>query len=240
MKTFVALSSVVASLAIVSAASAGLVLTQSDSASPAVYANGGGAGFGGRLGGGSISMDVVGSNLVIGFVTNGGGGSDLVSLLLDTRAGGFADSQMQDTQDGGRLVVSAFAVNVNDTFPTGMNNGLPDFGIAHGGFGTVAFELNQGNTPNHLPFVAFLGGTSVSIPLATLGNPTIIDFFAGLTSETGFNSNETLPSDSAVNGGGNGGFDIATTYSNYNRFVIPEPSTLVALAGVAVTMLRRK
>ena len=45
-----------------------LLLEQLDGAVPRVYANGGGGGFGGTLGNGSITMDRVGGNLDISFI----------------------------------------------------------------------------------------------------------------------------------------------------------------------------
>ena len=154
-----------------------LVLSQSDGAVPAVYANGGGGGFGGTLGNGSIYMDVIGTNILIGF-TPGGALNDIVALYLDTRAGGFLDAQMSDTADGGRTAISELTLTQNDVFPAGV---VPDFGIAFGGFGAALFELNGGS----LNFLQSAGVVQLTIPLATLSNPTQIDFFAGYTSGGG-------------------------------------------------------
>src|SRR5262245_16464548 len=94
----------VAFSALIAAQSSGaLVLTQFDGATPKNYSNGGGGGFGGTLGAGTISMDVVGSNLNIAF-TPGNSLNDIVGLYLDTRAGGFVDADMRDHADGGRTV----------------------------------------------------------------------------------------------------------------------------------------
>src|SRR6188472_1782960 len=108
-----------------SPAYAALVLQQGDGAVPAVYANGGGGGFGGTLGNGSISMDVVGANLNIAF-SPGNALNDIVALYLDTRSGGFVDADMRDHADGGRTAISELTLTQNDTFPAHV---LPDFGV---------------------------------------------------------------------------------------------------------------
>ena len=208
---------------------AGLVLSQNDSASAAIYQNGGGNGFGGTLGGGAITMDVQGTNLVVGFVP-GNNLNDIVGLFLDTRAGGFLDAQMDDQADGSRRTLTNLTPNGDDSYPSGL---LPDFGIAFGNFGTVLFELNAGNTPGHLNFLQFNGSVgSITIPLATLSNPSQIDFFAGYTADSGFNSNESLPGSAGLNGAGNPGFGDGSPrfYDNFNRFIttaaVPEASTV--------------
>jgi hypothetical protein len=224
-----------------------LVVTQYESATPAIYQNGGGSGFGGTLGNSQITMDVQGSNLVVGFVP-GAGLNDIVALFLDSKTGGFLDAQMDDQADGSRRALSNLTPNGNDVYPSGV---LPDFGITFGNFGTVVFQLNAGNTPGHLGFISFTGTVGqASIPLALLGNPAQIDFFAGYTADSGFNSNESLPSSMPLNGAGNPGFGDGSPriYENHNRFVttaIPEASTLAAwslFAGgcIVASVIRRK
>src|SRR6476620_9254288 len=165
------------------------VMQQGDGAVPAVFANGGGGGFGGTLGNGAISMDVVGSTLNIAFAP-ANALNDIVALYLDTKSGGFVDADMRDHADGGRTAISELTLRRNDTFPLRM---LPDYGIAIGNFGSVLFELNAGNTDGHLNFQIFNPAPNISIPLALLGNPAYVDFFAGYASGGGYNSNESLP-----------------------------------------------
>jgi hypothetical protein len=230
---YTAIFSVILTSAIAASAQAALISTQYESAIPAVYANGGGGGFGGTLGNGAISMDIVGTDLVIAF-SPGNTLNDIVGLYLDTRSGGFVDADMRDHADGGRTVISELTLTQDDTFPVGV---LPDFGLAIGNFGSVLFELNAGNTDGHLNFLQFNGAPTITIPLASLGNPAKVDFFAGYASGGGYNSNESLPA-SAINGSGNPGFGdgqfgglfTGGTYDNFNRFVttpVPEPSNLV-------------
>lgn len=219
---------------------AGLVLSQNDGAVPVNYSNGGGGGFGGTLGGSTISFDESGGNLNIAF-TPGNALNDIVAIYLDTRPGGFADSQMDDQQDGGRKVISNLTRDVDDAFATGMTNGLPDFGLAIGNFGSVLFELNAGNTPGHLAFQVFNGAQNISIPMATLGNPTVIDWFAGYSSDTNYNSNESMPAYAPLNGSANPGQSGPSAgYDNFNRFVVPEPVTLTLLALGGLGLLRRR
>lgn len=210
-----------------------LLLEQLDGAVPRVYANGGGGGFGGTLGNGSISMDVVGPNLLINFVP-GNALNDIVGLYLDTRPGGFLDAQMSDTADPGRTVISELTLTKDDTYPAGVR---PDFGLAIGNFGSVLFELNAGNTPGHLQFQIFNGAPNIVIPLSLLGNPAKIDFFAGYASGGGYNSNESLPRTTAgANQNGNpgfgdgqfGGLNQGAVYDNFDRFRtgIPEPTAV--------------
>jgi hypothetical protein len=221
--------------------SGALVLVQSESAAPQVYANGGGNGFGGTLGNGSISMDVVGTDLVIAF-TPGNTLNDIVALYLDTRNGGYLDAQMSDTSDGGRTVVSELTLTKDDTYPASV---IPDFGVAIGNFGSVLFELQP--APNPLTFHVFNPAPTITIPLALLGNPGYIDFFAGYSSGGGYNSNESLPYSNPLNSNGNpgfgdgqfGGLNTGGNYENFNRFVtsaIPEPGTAFVWGLVLVTV----
>ena len=112
----------------------------------------------------------------------------------------------------------------------------------------MLFELNAGNTPGHLNFLQFNGFVgAISIPLATLGNPSQIDFFAGYTGDSGFNSNESLPASAGLNGGGNPGFGDGTPrfYDNFNRFIttaVPEASTFIvfSLVFASAACVRRR
>jgi hypothetical protein len=242
------LAAIVAAL-ISSPAYAALVLQQGDGAVPAVYANGGGGGFGGTLGNGSISMDVVGANLKIAF-SPGNALNDIVALYLDTRSGGFVDADMRDHADGGRTAISELTLTQNDSYPLRM---LPDFGVAIGSFGSVLFELNAGNTDGHLNFQIFNPAPNISIPLALLGNPAYVDFFAGYASGGGYNSNESLPYSAPLQASGNpgfgdgqfGGLNTGGTYDNFNRFfttAVPEASTVFvwSLVLMSASFVRRR
>ncbi len=239
--------SVLAVAGLASSALAAPALTLNEGASPAVFANGAGSGFGGALGAGSISMDVVGSDLVISF-TAGGALNDLVGIFLDTRSGGFTDADMNDNADGGRRVISNLTRDINDNFPTGM--GAPDFGLIVANFGSVLFQLNAGSTDGHLQFEIFNGSQNITIPLALLGNPSQVDFFAAYASDGGYNSNESMPASPGLQANGNPGFGNGefggTTpasgevdYVAFNRFVIPTPGA-AALVGLGALVAGRR
>ncbi len=212
-----------------------------------LYSNGGGTGFGNAVGGGAIYMDSDATNLYIGF-DPGGDLNDLAILYLDTRTGGVLDSQMNDRADGGRNGASNITSEADDLFPIGA-----DFAVVFGSFGTVVFELTTHagdeliSTPNHLNFLIFQGDQNTNDPaivrelaieLSDLGNPGRVDFFVAYTAESGFNSSESLPFSTALNAGGNPGFNNGgngpVSYDNFNRYVVPEPSTLlITLFGLA-------
>lgn len=241
MNRFVLAVSIAVSL-ISAPARAALVLQQGDGPTPAVYANGGGGGFGGMLGNSSISMDVVGTDLVINYAQSGNNNdNNIVVLYLDTRPGGFTDAQMFDHLDDGRAAITDLTQNDNDLFPI-----LPDFALAMDNFGTGVFELNAGILNFINPY--FGGVHTATIPLATLGNPVYIDFFAALVSRSNYGSNESLPYTTAgINQGGNPGFGGGNTnlYDNFNRFVthpIPEASAFMVWGLILATagLIRRR
>jgi hypothetical protein len=213
------------------------------------YMNGGGGGFGGTVGAGTLHVDSNSTNIFFGF-DPGADLNDNAVLYLDTRLGGFADSQMNDRADGARSATSNLTRDSNDVFPVS-----PDFAIVFGSFGTVVFELTThgGNesteTNGHLTFHVFQGdqtGNSASLvreialSRSLLGNPVQIDFFMAYAADSMFNSNESLPG-SALNASGNpatGSVGGTVTYDNANRFIvaaIPEPGS--ALFGGIVSCL---
>lgn len=239
-----------ASLALGAAANAGL---SSSLPGPGLqtFNNGGGSGFGGELGSGSISFQVVnsGADLRLSFAPSGGF-NNLATVFLDTRAGGQDDSTMNDDGDGGRRVSSNLTRDLNDVMPDLPS--LPDFSVVFGSFGVVVFELNAGNTNNHLQFQIFTGGGSVDIPLALLGGPSAINWFAAYTSDSGYNSNESIPASPSLNGVGNVGFGngefggltpppAQVVYDNYNQYTVPAPAAaaLLGLGGLAASRRRR-
>ena len=209
---------------------------------------GGGTGFGGTLGTGGLYFQSDANNLYVGFKP-GGNVDNNVIIHLDTRPGGFTDADMNDTADPGRNLISNLTRDVDDPFPAGF---VPDYGLVMGGFGIVLFELNAGNTPNHLNFVqydgTFTGNNSalareIAIPRASLGNPGIINFLASYGSDTNFMANESIPSE-VFNAGGNPGFDngnAPVVREFYDQFIlVPEPSSLTLLAIGAIGFLHRR
>ena len=222
MKTFVAAALVGL---VASAAGAGLSVSHTDGTSSGASVDGvqgageygagsysysgGGTGFGGTVGNGRLYMDADATNLYIGFKP-GADMNDLVTILLDTRAGGYTDAAMSDTADGGRRASSNLAANADDAFDP---NFLPDFSVVMASWGTVSFELTSGSL-NFIDFNGAFTGNSASqfreyaIPLATLGIGAggNVDFIVGYIADSGYGSNESMPG-GALNAGGNVGFD---------------------------------
>lgn len=206
--------------------------------------SGGGSGFGGPLGSGTLYMQSDATNLYIGLQIQGALGSNIINVYLDTRSGGFTDdTSMTDTADGGRAVASKLTRDVQDNLPVAV-----DFALQFGSTFTNLFELTTGSHNFIAPGAAGTGGNGAagfreaSIPLATLGlTPgSSVDFLALLVSDTSFSSNEGVPSMGDVNNpgfdnSGNGGG--AVTWSNFNRFnLIPEPAS-VALCGMGLLLI---
>ncbi|MEA2709545.1 MAG: hypothetical protein QOF78_2146 [Phycisphaerales bacterium] len=254
MKRFLAAAIAVCLSTFAGAAHAGLISSQTDSnpnasnvvddgtISPGEYSTaytGGGTGFGGTVGLGTLYLDSDGVNLYLGFQP-GSNVNDNFIIHLDSRTGGYTDAQMNDTADPGRNLLTNLTRDVDDPFAI-----LPDFGIVMGGFGQVSFELTTGSL-NFLGFENDQAGNSPAlarefeISLATLGNPTSIDFFVSYGADNNYMSNESMPVE-AFNAGANPGFDNNGTFSpvvrtNYNQFNVPEPTSM-AIAAVGALIL---
>ena len=202
------------------------------------------------MGNGLLYMNSDATNLYIGF-DPGADLNDNVVIFLDSRSGGFTDAQMNDVSDPGRNLSSNLTRDVDDIMPIGA-----DFSVVIGDFGIVVFELNAGNSSGHLGFVDFVDTNpdtnsstlfrEVSIPLSTLGNPSLVDFFTIYGSDDNFISNEGIPNPNIANNPGydnnaNGGGPV--TWANYDRFVVvPEPAslTLFGLGALAICRRRRR
>jgi len=117
--------------------------------------------------------------------------NDVVGLFFfDTRAGGFLDADMRDHADASRTVLSELTLTQT---MCSRPVSYPISALLLAIFGSVLFELNAGNTDGHLNFLQFNAASTITIPLATLGNPGQLDFFAGYASGGGYNSNESSP-----------------------------------------------
>jgi len=256
MKKFLVL---LAGAALAAPALAGLVDTRSDTngdgatvdqtisggeygAGNAYSYGGGGNGFGGTVGNGILYMESDATNLYVAF-SAAGTIDNLVTVMLDTKSGGFTDAGMNDNSDGGRRASSQQSINADDAYAPGF---LPDYSLIIGNFGTVLFELTA--DPNPLNFLAFDGTNTqpvreYAIPLASLGltaGSGHVDFFVAYISDSGYGSNESIPAYVPLNSGPNPGFDpVSAGYGNFDRFNLPEPTTALLL-GLAALALRRR
>ncbi|MEM9754112.1 MAG: PEP-CTERM sorting domain-containing protein, partial [Planctomycetota bacterium] len=211
---------------------------------------GGGTGFGGTLGNGTLYMESDGTDLYVGLNITGDLGGDAVTVFLDTKSGGFSDdSLLTDTADAGRAMTSDLTRDVADRFPVEA-----DYALQFGNGYSVLFELV--NSGSHGVVTANYAGTGgsgsagfreASVSLADLGSGPneFVDFFAVLISGSNFASNEAIPDPGIAN---NPGFDNAAngggpvTWPDFHRFTtIPEPATISLLGvGALAMILRRK
>jgi hypothetical protein len=202
---------------------------------------GGGDGFGGPLGNGTLYFESDSTSLYIGASIAGGLSSNIVAVFLDTQAGGFADdSAMGDFADGGRHVASNLTKDAQDNFPVAA-----DYVLQFGNGFTNVFRLKTESLDFIAPTSAGTGGNSgagsreASIPLSTLGIAPggNVDFFAVLISDTGFSSSEGIPN---PNFGASPGFGSSSTpvnWPDYHRFTtaaVPEASAVLAIPIAAV------
>lgn len=207
------------------------------------FTNGGGDGFGGTLGGGTFFFDADDTDLHIGFTPGGDLGANRVVLYFDTRQGGFTTSTMDDTGDASRYAISTLGQNGTELFPDDFS---ADYAVVFADYGQASFELQGTGTPhNFLNFEDDQSGSGsgtieFSMSLADLGMPTNLEFFAALVSFDGFLSSESFPMSTALNSGGNPGFDGDATFENTNLFVVPEPTSAALLVGLGVLGLRRR
>jgi hypothetical protein len=216
----------------------------------------GNSGFGGAIGGGSLTLSDNGST-VSGSLTRGGGQfNDALVIYIDSVSGGFANtSGFSDRADGLRRAISGFN---NAGQRSTMNfdaNFRPDFVIALGpssdGFGGL-WSLAAGgnnslgflNSVNLTPLNNTATNYSFSFDLATIGltpgNGQSFKLFATYISNTAFRSNEAL----AGNVTGNQGFNPFTQngFGTYATQKVPESSGVLGFCivfGIGATVSKR-
>jgi hypothetical protein len=173
------------------------------------YAGNGDTGFGGPIGGGSLTLTDNGTTLS-GTVTKGPNGfNDALVLYLQTGAGGFADtSGFNDAGDGLRRAISGIDGGGNRSLLTFTGGFKPNYAIALGpaddNFGGLWSLANGGN--NSLPFVTSVNlsptGTnsaatySFSVALSSLGlagnGAGTMGLLGTYISNSGFRSTEAV------------------------------------------------
>lgn len=225
------------------------LLTLGYSAQATNYAGNGNSGFGGAIGGSSLTLTDNGSTL-FGTVTRGGGNfNDVLVIYLDSTAGGFADtSGFADGNDGLRKAISGFDGGASRSTLTFASGFAADYALALGpssdNFGGLWQLFNGGN--NSLGFVssANLSPTgnnnsatyTFSISLAAIGVTPGNSFklFGTYISNTGFRSDETVAGIATGTQGYNA--FTQTSFGTYTVAAVPEPTTL-ALAGSGLALL---
>lgn len=209
---------------------------------------GGGSGFGGTLGSGTIYMESDATNLYVGADIAGDLGGNAVTIFLDTQSGGFGDDvALTDTSDGGRAMTSNLTRDVVDRFPIEA-----DYALQFGNGYSVIFELVGGDSHGVITGTyAGTGGSgaagfreaSVALTDLGLGPNAFVDFFAVLISDSNFASNEGIPDPGIANNPGfdntdNGGGPV--TWTDFSRFTtVPEPAAASLLGLGALTLVRR-
>lgn len=220
------------------------------------YNGNGGAGFGGTVGNGALTLSYSGGTVSGSFAPSGTFGGNALVLYLGTGAPGITDtSTLTDTQDGGRTAISGLNNTSGRTTATFAPGFTPSYAISlePGVFGGL-FNLS---TPANFGFVNSVnlagsgtGPFTFSFQVSDLGlSPTAsnnIDFVGTLISTTAFRSNETIGTSVTVPGTAgdapNAGFTGTQTFSTFNRLttiapaVVPEANT-VALALLALPVL---
>jgi hypothetical protein len=225
------------------------------------YLGNGNSGFGGPIGGGSLTLSDDGATLSGTIIKGPNGFNDALVLYIESGAGGFADtSGFADGADGLRRAISGFDGGGNRSLLTFLPGFLPNYAIALGpaddNFGGLWQLANGGN--NSLVFVNSVNlnpvGTnssptySFSIDLAQLGithnSGATFGIFGTYVSDSGFRSDEALPGNDAGSQGWNPFVQTASaTYTTMGpaSTTAPEPSTLLLtiLGAVGVRLAQR-
>jgi PEP-CTERM motif len=208
------------------------------------YSGNGNSGFGGAVGGATLSLSDDGTT-VSGTLTKGVAGdfNDVLVLYIDSTAGGFSDtSGFADSADGLRKAISGFDGGANRSTMTFAAGFSPDYAIALGpssdSFGGLWQLANGGD--NSLTFINSVGlsptgtGTSAtytfSFNLSDIGltpnSGASFELFGTYISDSGFRSDEAI----AGNDSGTQGWN-AFTQTDFGTYTtaVPEPATLVSL-----------
>lgn len=210
--------------------------------------SGGGGGFGGPVGGGTLSVDSDSSGVYFGFSGMGDISGNSIRVFFDTAPGGFADnSAINDFGDFGRGLISGLANPF--TFPFDADYGWvisPAFGgfqalfqLAAGGDNSLNFAGNGvvgdpiGENPSNGTYEFF-------IPYVDLGISAgdTLDFVVVYANNNNpaFVSNEGFPFQGNNDNLGEGAVSVA----DFHRLVtVPEPGSL-ALLGLGGLLIARR
>ena len=229
------------------------MLANTANAAPVVYLGNTNAGFGGTVGGGSLSINDVGADLNFVFSRGAGTLGNALVIYIDSVAGGFGStSSFTDTADGLRRAISGNDDGPNQTVATFASGFNADYAIAFDASFAGLWTLQSGSHT----FIAALGlsptgnvaAASHSFSVAQsdlgLGDGASMSFVGTYISDTGFRSNEAIGS---IGAGGNPGFTGGITFTDSRSFTttaVPEPTSMILLSvaglGFAGMRLRKR
>lgn len=215
------------------------------SAEAQTFSGNGGTGFGGVLGGSTLTVTENSGVFTFSLQTGSTFSGNNIVFYFDTQPGvGFADtSTFSDNADPGRTAISGFQ-DPGRTVATFASGFTADFAVSLEPTFAGLFNLESGGDGSHV-FVANTNltgsGTNFSFTVNAMDIGIVpgqtFNMVATLISSTAYRSNETIGSSTTVPGTSgdapNAGFSGTTTF-NESLTVIPEPSTVSLLAASAI------
>lgn len=225
------------------AASAALMLSLSAQAQTSTYKGNGGTGFGGQLGGSSLSIaeNTNTGILTFSFAPGGSGGFNNIALYIDSGSGGVTSStQIADTGGSGTGVTNADAGQISisaDSNVTGQahvnfaTGFAANYAIALDSAGNAnLFALSSGNTE------AFTYSANYTVPATGAGPYTFtLPLTAiGVTPRTGSFTFVADLSNSNADGNGDGAFYLSNETIGTSAVTVSDGS---ANAGNTGTLL---
>ncbi len=237
-----------------------LLATAAVSSGAAIFNGSGTSGFGGAIGGSTMSWTDDGSNITVAFTKGAGDFNDRFVIYLNTGATGrnAIGTEVNDRGDTLRSAISYIEAGAGKTltFPAGFQ---ASFAVAidtsFGGLWSIPATGTVGD--NGLPFAASLNSTltaanqptfTFTIPVASLGltpnSGATVDFVAtyenpfGGDLGRGFVSNEGYGGGFPVDNVGQNDFALTSALS---YTIVPEPAaTALGLVGSLLLLRRRR
>ena len=208
------------------------------------YNGNGASGFGGYIGGSTLTISSTSTAINFSLSTPSSFSSNGLALYIDSTSGGFnSTANFTDVGDSGRTVLSGVGngTRTTATFATGFN---ADFGLSiqpnnfaglfslkeNGSFGFV----NSANLTTAVNGSGTLLTFSVNRGDIGLGATDGFNFVASLISTSAFRSDETIGTSATVpdsiDNAPNAGFNGTQTFSAFDTYgtPVPEPTTWVA------------